>query len=144
MKACLSKNTTIIEGAWVGIAPRCRTSVIDDLGYTDDQIARLRSGQFVAVEPVEKFVFVMDKDTGAVKRVAHPPDCWLIWDINGSEIYIRLPTRVMRVFSESRSKTPYIEPLGSPAANVMGDHPVDPDELEQAVRELDPTTKDRL
>ena len=106
MRFTMGKGTRVIPGAWVGIAPQCRTSILQNYGFTEGQIARLKAGSFVAV-----------KESG---------DVWLCWDIKGREVHIKVPKTVLRVFSEVNPPEEQPEPPGYPAVNLGGCGPVDP------------------
>ena len=81
MRKTLSKSARIHPGAWVGVARQCRNTALSDIGFTEDQITRIKAGEFVAVR----------QDKG---------ETWLVWDINGSDVEIRVPTSTLRAFSD--------------------------------------------
>lgn len=106
MRKTLSKSAEIEEGSWVGTGTEDYDSLLDKLGLTTGQINRLRQGEFIAV--------------------SEDGDVWLCWDVKGHNVEIKVPKRVLRVYSNLETCIePHPTPPGCAAACFNGDGPVD-------------------
>lgn len=102
----LTKSAAIEPGSWVGIAPRCRTTLIKKRVRADDKIERLRRGEFVAVE-----------ERG---------DEWYVWDLKGDDSIVPLPTRLLRAFSETAPPEEPGRDWQAESLELFATSPIDP------------------